>query len=121
MQIKTTTWYHLTPDSEISQHHQKGYKQYMLERVCRKGNPPDTVGGNVIWCRHYGSTEVSQNIKNRISYNSTSRFLPKEYKNTSVKRYMLPYVHCSVIHKNQDTDATVSTVQFSRSVVSDSL
>ena len=78
-----------------------------------KREPSCTVVGNVIWCRHYGSTEVSQNIKNRISYNSTSRYLPKEYKNTSVKWYMLPYVHRSVIHKNQDTDATVSTVQFS--------
>ena len=88
-----------------------------------KREPSHTVGGNVIWCRHYGSTEVSQNIKNRISCNSTSIYLPKEYKNTSVKRYMLPYVHRSVIHNNQDTDATCvnSSVQFTRSVVSDSL
>ena len=26
----------------------------MLENVWRKGNPPNTVGGNVNWCTHCG-------------------------------------------------------------------
>ena len=36
MQIKTTMRYHLTP---VNGHHQKIYKQQMLERVWRKENP----------------------------------------------------------------------------------
>ena len=26
----------------------------MLERLCRKGNPPIPVDGDVNWCNHYG-------------------------------------------------------------------
>ena len=37
MQIKTTMRHHLTP--VINGHHHKIYKQEMLERVWRKGNP----------------------------------------------------------------------------------
>ena len=37
MQIKTTMRYHLTPVR--NGHHQKIYKQQMLERMWRKGNP----------------------------------------------------------------------------------
>ena len=36
MQIKTTMRYHLT---QVRGHHQKVYKQQMLEKVWRKGNP----------------------------------------------------------------------------------
>ena len=35
-------------------HHQTIYKQYMLERMWRKGNPLCTVGENVNWHSHYG-------------------------------------------------------------------
>ena len=32
----------------------------MLERMWRKGNPPNTVVGNVSWCSNYGEQyEVS--------------------------------------------------------------
>ena len=71
-----------------------------------KREPSCTVGGKGIWSRHCGSTEGSQNIKDRITCNSMSIYLPKENKNTSVKRYILPYVHCSIIHNNQDMEAT---------------
>lgn len=37
---------------------------------------------------------------------STTEYLPKGNKNTNSKRYMHPYVHCGLIHKNQDMKAT---------------
>ena len=38
MQIETTMWYHLILTGQNG-HHQKVYKQYMLETVWRKGKP----------------------------------------------------------------------------------
>ena len=37
---------------------------------------------------------------------STSGYLSKENKNTNLKSYMHPYVHCSIIYNNQDMEAT---------------
>ena len=50
------------------------------------------------------SMEVPQNVKNRTtlwSINCTTRYLPKEYKNTNSKGYVHPDVHSSVIYHNQ--------------------
>ena len=41
MQIKTTVRYH----TQQNGHHEKVYKQQMLERVWRKGNPPALLVG----------------------------------------------------------------------------
>ena len=38
--------------------------------------------------------------------NSTSGYFLKENKNTNSKRYMYPYVHCSIVHNSQDMEAT---------------
>ena len=38
------------------------------------------------------------------STNSTPGYLLKENKNTNWKRYMHPYVHCSIIYNCQDTE-----------------
>ena len=32
---------------------------------------------------------------------STTRYFPKEYKNTNSKKNMSPYVYCSIIYNNQ--------------------
>uniref|UniRef100_A0A9L0RLP6 DUF1725 domain-containing protein n=1 Tax=Equus caballus TaxID=9796 RepID=A0A9L0RLP6_HORSE len=50
------------------------------------------------------STEISQKIKNRNTIRSsysTSGYLSKEHKNTNSKRYMHPYVHCSIINNSK--------------------
>ena len=44
MQIETTMWYHLILTSQNG-HHQKVYKQLMLESVWRKGKPLILSGG----------------------------------------------------------------------------
>ena len=45
--------------------------------------------------------EVSQKLKN-----STSAYFSEENKNTKLKTYMHPYLHCSIIYKGQDMKAT---------------
>ena len=61
------------------------------------------------------STEIPQKIKNRTTLqpsSSTSEYLPPKHKNTNSKRYMCPYVHCSIIYNtiynynNQDMETT---------------
>ena len=52
MQIKTTMRYHLTLVRMTII--KKLHKYQMLERVWRKGNPPNTVGVNVNWCSYCG-------------------------------------------------------------------
>ena len=55
------------------------------------------------------SIEIPQKIKNRIniwSSNSTVVYLPKEYENTNLKRYMHPFVYCSIIYNNQNMEVT---------------
>jgi len=34
------------------------------------------------------------------------QYLFKEHKNTNVKRYMHPYIHCSIIYNDQDMETT---------------
>jgi len=50
--------YHLT--------HQKAYKQEMLKRVWRKGNPLTLLVGNVNWYSHYGEQYGSSSKKLKI-------------------------------------------------------
>ena len=55
------------------------------------------------------SMEVPQNINTRTTIwpsNSTTRYLAAEYENTNLKRYMYPYVYCSLLYKNQDVDTS---------------
>ena len=55
------------------------------------------------------SMEISQRIKDRTtiwSRYSTSEYLYKEHKNTSLKRYVHLRVHCHIIHNSQDPEAT---------------
>ena len=53
--------------------------------------------------------EVPQKTDNRTtlqSNNPTSGYLPKGNKNTDLKRYMPPYVYCSIIYSSQDMEST---------------
>ena len=55
------------------------------------------------------NVEIPQRIKNKLiiwSSYSTSRYLSEEYQNTKLKRYMHPYVHCSIIYSSQDVEIT---------------
>ena len=60
------------------------------------------------------SMEVPQNIKNRntiSSNNSTAGYLPKENKNTHLKRYMYLYVYSSIIYNSQGMEAAPMSIQ----------
>ena len=53
------------------------------------------------------SVEIPQKNKNRItiqSSDSTFGYLSKENKNINSKRYMHPYLHCSIIYISQDRE-----------------
>ena len=48
-------------------------------------------------------------LKVKLTYDlviPTTGYLPKGYKNTNTKRYMHPYVYCSIIYNSQDMEAT---------------
>ena len=42
------------------------------------------------------------------SNNSTIGYLPRENKNTNLKRYVHPYLHASIIYNSQDRGARVA-------------
>ena len=93
-----------------------------------KREPLCTVGRDVNWCSHCGNGMVfpQKKNKNRIkiwSITSTSGHLPEGNKNTILKRYMHHHVHCSIIYNIQEAwkQPQLSSVQFSHSVVSNSL
>ena len=54
------------------------------------------------------SMEVLQKIKTRITiwFSNSTGYLLKENDNTNLKRYMHPYVYCSIIYNSQDMEAT---------------
>ena len=43
----------VSPHTSQNSHYQKNYKQYILERVWKKGNPPTLLVG-MNWYSHYG-------------------------------------------------------------------
>ena len=53
------------------------------------------------------SREIPPKIKNRItipSNSSTSGYSTKENESTTLKQYMNPNVHCSIIYNSQDIE-----------------
>ena len=57
------------------------------------------------------SLEVPKKIeKKKKNYHMTWQFhfwvLSKENKNTNLKRYMHPHVHCSIIYSSEDMETT---------------
>ena len=68
-----------------------------------------TVGENEIGAATMENSRGSSKIKNRtiiLNSSSTSGYLCKENKNTNLKIYMHPHVHCSIIHNSQDMETT---------------
>ena len=49
-------------------------------------------------------TEVPQKFKNRTTICSTCEYFSEENKNTKLKAYLYPYVHCSIIYNTQDME-----------------
>jgi len=76
----------------------------------RKGNPHALlVGMQAGAATVENSMEIPQKVKNRATLRSsylTTRYLPKEYKNTNSKGYTHPYVYSSIIYSSQDMEAT---------------
>ena len=103
MQISTMMSYHFTPVRVIiiKKTTNKKYRQWH-----RKKKPLCIDGKNVSCCSHYSnSMDSPQKIKTRNSIwssNSTPGYFSKENKNNNLKRYMCPYLHCSIIHNSQD-------------------
>ena len=71
--------------------------------------PSCTGGRNANWCTTMeNNMEAPQRIKNGTSYDPEIPLLgiyPKKPK-TNLKEYMQPYVHCSIIYKSQNLEAT---------------
>ena len=55
-----------------------------------------------------------QKIENRTYVqfsNSSPGYLSKENKNTNLKMYMYPYVHCTFVYNSQDIEATLVSIK----------
>ena len=79
----------------------------------RKGIPLTQVGMQTGAATLENSTEVPQIVKNRTSpqpSDCTTRYLPKEYKNTNSKGYMHPNAYNSIIIYNSQTMETVQVL-----------
>lgn len=91
MQIKTIMKHHLTPITLVIIKKTK----IKCSKDVEKRQQSYIVGGNVNWSSRImeNSTEVTQNIKNRITVrisNSTSGYLHEENENTNSKIYLYP-------------------------------
>jgi len=79
-------------------------------RMQRKWNPSALMVGMIIGAATVESNmEVPQKVKNRTSMSpskSTSGYLPKGDENTTLKRYLHPHVHWSIIYNSQDVETT---------------
>ena len=105
MQIKTTVRYHLTAVRMaiiIKSTNNKCWRGYGERK------PSCTVGWDVNWCSHCGKQYWdSSETKSRITIWSSSpslRHIPGQNSNST--RNMHPYVHSSIIHHSQNTEAT---------------
>ena len=81
----------------------------MLERLWREGNPPTLLVGKEIGAATVeSSVEASLKTEKRItmrSCNPTPGHVSGKDKNSTLKRYMHPNVHCSTIYNSQDVEA----------------
>ena len=109
MQIKTTMRYQLTP---VRMAIVKKFINNKCWRDCGgKGNLHNTVGGNCKLMQHHCGKQykVFLKKKNRTTIsprNSIPQYIPRNSKNTNVKRYMCLNVYSSTIHNSQGMKAT---------------
>ena len=103
--------YHLTPVSMVTikkTRNSKLIKNPSVGEDVEEKESLCTVSGNVNWCSHCGKQyEVSLKSKNRNTIwprNSTVGYLPRENESTNSKRYMHPYVYCSIIYNSPDME-----------------
>ena len=90
----------ISPHTGQNGHHQKVYKQQMLERVWRKGNTLTLfVGGNVNRYSHYGSWygDSLKNQEQNHCMNQQSHSQAYSLRKPKLKRHMYPIIHCSSI------------------------
>ena len=84
-------------------------KQQVLVRLWRKGNPSaQLVGMQTAAATVENSVELPQKIKNETALwpnNYSSGYLLQEIRNTNLKDFMHPYVHCSIIYNCPDLEA----------------
>ena len=75
--------------------------KFFLLKIFIKMFPPQ----NTYWCNHCGKQYgVSRKVKNRTTLwfnNCTTRYLPKQYKNTISKGYMHPNIYRSFMYNSQ--------------------
>ena len=90
----------------------KVYKQYMLERVWRKGNPLTLlVGMQTTTATMENSVEIPLKTGNRTAIwpsNPTSRHTPRG--NQNWKRHVHPNVNRSTVYNSQDMEATQMSI-----------
>ena len=58
--------------------------------------------------------QAHQKIKTKTNVqfnNSSPGYLSKGNKNTNLKMYMYPYVHCTFVYNSQDIEATLVSVK----------
>ena len=82
----------------------------MLTRMRRKGNLCALfVGmkiGTALWKTICFLKKKNKNRTTILSSSSISGFLSEENKNTTLKRYMHPNVHCNITDNRQDMEET---------------
>ena len=94
--IKTMMRYHLTPVRMAF------IKQYMLERVYRKGEPSYTIGGNVNWNSHYGEQVWSllKKLKIELWYDPAVLVLGIHLEKTIVQKDTCTEMFIAAIYNN---------------------
>ena len=95
--------------SYTEDHHQKVYKEEVLERVWRKSNTPNTVGGSVNLYSDYGEQDGGslKKLRTELLYDPTIPFLGVYLEKTKLKRYMDPSAQSSIIYNSQEHSLSV--------------
>ena len=79
----------------------------------KKGEPWYTVDGTLNGCSHYGKRygDSSKKLKIKLLYDLAIPLLGVYLKSTkTLKRYMHPYVHCSIIYNSHNMETTLMSL-----------